>query len=508
MFDLAEAGLVAGVSMVAAISALLIPTRRAAPPSMSDAPADDPIALLFDDGFLHHASAPAQSQLSMTPGVHIWADLRQQLLDRFPELPLDPGTGDRGHVTLRAQSGPGPQQIDLEWQGPLSWVTMSDPDQTADSTPAELPHKEIAALRLSSETSPHPAWQTDREGHVIWANTAYNALANKVTRCGAGSGAKVFDLPAQPGPHRMTVTFQPNSRQDHYSVVTKQMNNITACHATRINALVNAENARLNFVQTLTKTFAHLPTGLAIFDRNEQLALFNPALVDLSGLSGAYLSGQPTMLSFFDQLRENRRMPEPKNYMNWRDEIGSLIRAASDDGYHETWTLEDGRTFNVQGRPHPDGATAFLIDDITANIIITRNFRKELEIGQNLLDAIDDAIAVFSRSGVLTLCNAVYRDLWNQNPETSFADVTIHDAIRVWRAAADQQPDWADIEDFVTSFEDLEPRELTTIVCVAGRRFACQLRAIAPGARMVRFKAESPALSHRKPALTRGIDPV
>jgi PAS domain-containing protein len=504
VFDLAEAGFVAGVSMIAALSALLLPVRRAAPAPQFNGSPDDPVALLFDDGFLHHATAPAQSQFSLTPGVHIWADLRKQLLDQFPDLPLDPGTGDQGHVTLRARSGPDPQQMDLKWQGPLSWVTLSDPHQSGANTSAEIPQNEVSALRLNSETSPHPAWQMDREGHTIWANTAYAALADRI---GPGSGGKVFDLPDQPGPHRTTVTFQPESRRDHYSIVSKQVGEITVCHATRINALVNAENARLNFVQTLTKTFAHLPTGLAIFDRNEQLALFNPALVDLSGLSGAYLSGQPTMLSFFDQLRENRRMPEPKNYANWRDEIGSLIRAASDDGYHETWTLEDGRTFNVQGRPHPDGATAFLIDDITASIMITRNFRKELEMGQNLLDTIDDAIAVFSRSGVLTLCNAVYRDLWDQNPETSFADVTIHDAIRVWGAVADQQADWSGIEDFVTSFEDPEPLELNTI-SVAGRRFDCQLRAIAPGARMVRFKARSPVQSARKTARKKRIDPV
>jgi hypothetical protein len=31
----------------------------------------------------------------------------------------------------------------------------------------------------------------------------------------------------------------------------------------------------------MTETFAHLNVGLAIFDRNQTLALFNPALVDM-----------------------------------------------------------------------------------------------------------------------------------------------------------------------------------------------------------------------------------
>ena len=44
---------------------------------------------------------------------------------------------------------------------------------------------------------------------------------------------------------------------------------------------MQAETALRGFMQTLAKTFAHLPTGLAIFDQHRQLALFNPALAPL-----------------------------------------------------------------------------------------------------------------------------------------------------------------------------------------------------------------------------------
>ena len=130
------------------------------------------------------------------------------------------------------------------------------------------------------------------------------------------------------------------------------------------------------------------------------------------------------MLSFFDQLRENRRMPEPKNYLNWRQEIADVIAAATDGRYQETWSLETGQTYSVKGRPHPDGATAFLIEDISAEVTLTRNFRAELELGQSLLDTLDDGLAVFSASGILTFSNAAYRNLWQQKPEAAFADVT------------------------------------------------------------------------------------
>lgn len=489
VFDLADAGLVLGVSVATAVAALVFPHRRKSAPVLAETAQDEPLALLFDDGFLHHGTKAALAQLSLAPGDHIWADMRDQLVDRFPDLPEEPASDGQGNMTLCARHGSGPQMIDLRWQGPLCWITLSPPDTAPEGQPA----KNLAALRLNGATSPHPSWQLDKDGRLIWSNDAYRKLATKAAQSDPSCKHVLFTCK----PHRQTLRIGPDSQEDHYRVVTTEHDGVTACHATNINALVQAEHARLNFVQTLTKTFAHLPTGLAIFDRNEQLALFNPALVDLSGLSGAFLSGQPTMISFFDQLRENRRMPEPKNYTLWRDEIGNLIRAASDDGYQETWSLEDGRTFNVQGRPHPDGATAFLIDDITAEIMITRNFRKELEIGQSLLDNVEDAFVVFSRAGVLTFCNAVYRDLWGHDPETAFADVTIHDSIRVWQDTVERKTDWTSIEAFVMSFEDPDPVDLDAME-IKGQSYSCQMRTIVPGARMVQFSVRKTAAKRGK----------
>ena len=41
---------------------------------------------------------------------------------------------------------------------------------------------------------------------------------------------------------------------------------------------------------TMTETFAHLTVGLAIFDRNQTLALFNPALVQMWQVEPAWLA--------------------------------------------------------------------------------------------------------------------------------------------------------------------------------------------------------------------------
>ena len=268
-------------------------------------------------------------------------------------------------------------------------------------------------------------------------------------------------------------------------------------HAIDINAVIDAEIAQRNFVQTLAKTFAHLSTGLAIFDRNGQLALFNPALVDLSQLPGEFLSTRPDLLSFFDRLRDNQVMPEPKNYHSWREELSDVIKAATDGSYQETWSLVSGQTYRVSGRPHPDGAIAFLIEDVSAEISLARSFRAELAIGQSMMNTFDIGMVVFSATGVLQFCNKPYREMWTFDPESAFIDVTILDTLKDWQRQSQPNSAWADIRDFVMKIGPQSPWECE-MKWKNGDVFSCSIKPVALDATMLVFKTK-PAITHSTP---------
>jgi len=249
---------------------------------------------------------------------------------------------------------------------------------------------------------------------------------------------------------------------------------------------VRAETALREFVQTLTKTFAHLPIGLAIFDRQRQLALFNPALIDLTTLGPDFLSGRPTLFSFLDHLREARMIPEPKDYRSWRQQMTELEKAASTGHYQETWTLPSGLTYQVTGRPHPDGAVALLIEDISAEVSLTRRFRSDLELGQAVVDSLTEAIAVFSPAGVLVMSNAAYARMWGTDPATTLGEVGATESMRLWQSGSLPNPIWADARDFISS---IGPRADWTgeAVLQSGQRIACRFQAIAGGATLAGF---------------------
>ena len=452
MFNLLEFTVIAGVAIACTLWVLwwLRPTPTAADHAVLPDPTA--LALLFHDGVLHHATEQARTMFALEPGTHFWEDLHDTLRTRFPEFPNGPGPSAQGHKTLFATDNDSPKQAEVTWRGTLCWVSLFDHDAApAEPIDAAL-QSELRDLRRMRDSAPDPVWQQDESGKINWYNKAYETLYRRVHGGEVDPAKTLFTDCDSKYPNRVTLDAAADEQPDWYQLSTVPTDNVTVFHATCINAVAEAENAQRNFVQTLAKTFAHLSIGLAIFDRDGQLTIFNPALVDLTGLPAHFLSARPTMLSFFDQLRENRAMPEPKNYHNWREEIAGMIAAATDGRYQETWTLESGQTYNVKGRPHPDGATAFLIEDISAEMSLTRNFRAEHEQGQVLLDTVDEAMAVFSPTGVLTFSNAAYRDMWSVDPDASFADVMIRDSVAIWEERFGASRVWKSIEDFVTEF--------------------------------------------------------
>ncbi|MDM7459655.1 MAG: PAS-domain containing protein, partial [Paracoccus sp. (in: a-proteobacteria)] len=231
---------------------------------------------------------------------------------------------------------------------------------------------------------------------------------------------RLFDTP-RPVPGAGTATrraaLEDNGIVSWYDCHSQRMGDETMMFALPADAAVRAERSLREFVQTLTKTFADLPIGLAIFDRQRNLQLFNPALIDLTGLPTGFLTARPTLFDFLDHLRERRMMPEPKDYRSWRQQMANLESAAATGHHVETWSLPGGQTYRVTGRPHPDGAVAFLFENITSEISLTRKFRADLLLGSNVLDGIEDALAVFGHDGSMVLSNAAYRNLWQEPAE-------------------------------------------------------------------------------------------
>ncbi|MEX0348302.1 MAG: PAS-domain containing protein [Paracoccaceae bacterium] len=380
-----------------------------------------------------------------------WETLHAHLSVDFPGFPDSPEiVRKHGEIRVPPIDGGNQTEVFCEWIDGVTRVELraARPDAACDET---------APMQRAMEKAPYPVWYLDGFNRVKWCNTAYSVLARKVRDDRPRLEEPFFPDPQSLGAlgrkKRLTIETENGQHKLWYDLTALEQQGGYLCYAVDAHAVVEAEIARRDFVQTLSKTFAQLSTGLAIFDRNQKLALFNPALTDLTALPIDFLSGRPSVASFFDRLRNNNMMPEPKSYSSWRHQMDALLEAAANGHYQETWSLPSGSVYSVSGRPHPDGAVAFLFEDITAEITLTRRFRADMELGQTILDHLNEAISVFSADGTLSYCNRAFRTLWEVDPDESFDQTSVLDATRIWQERCAATPVWGDIRDFVASRE-------------------------------------------------------
>jgi PAS domain-containing protein len=356
----------------------------------------------------------------------------------------------------------------------------------------------IAALQRSLALCADAQWTEAANGVVTWCNPAYLKLCSQAAETEDASShwppPRVFgeqlDPPPTDGAKRRCYLKhgQPVSTR-WFEVGSMRLSEGEVLYSARpIDKLVTAENSLRDFVQTLSKTFATLPVGLAVFDRKRELVLFNPALVSTSMLEPGFLSRRPTLRSFLDQLREMRRMPEPRDYQSWRDEITRLEQSAEQDRYYEIWTLPSGETLRVTGRPHPNGAIAFLFEDISQEVSLTRRFRTDLDLDRHILDDFPAGMIVFDREGNVRRTNAAYRALIGAGPENArvSADATLTEMTSAWQNLFRPTGLWGEIRQFVRHETDRAAWS-DVVTEMTGTRVQCRVAPLRGGNTIVWF---------------------
>ncbi|MEM1302782.1 MAG: PAS-domain containing protein [Pseudomonadota bacterium] len=459
---------------------------------------------LFDGLELVDCTPPARRIFEeLPPGGSDFERFTRSFASRYPGLPDHASLAHEGfHAEFPARNGEDPSRLCFDiWSGYVR-VTLTDHEPSSDYgiDDVTLAHQgaELSTLRGAANEAPFLIWQVALGGQITWANEAYLQQAQRlgVTESIIWPPRPIFDEDGLPqAEEQKRLAFKPEVGEPvWFDISAARHGEQTLYFGTAAEATMQAEATQKDFVQTLTKTFAHLSIGLAIFDKKRQLALFNPALLDIMQLPIEFLSQRPTLQRFMDRLREEKLMAEPKDYQAWRKQMSQLEAQAQSGTYCETWPLPGGLTLRVTGRPHPDGAIAFLFEDISAELALTRRFHSQIAIGREIADAMDEAVAVFSDTGALTFTNRAYRDLWDCDPESSVIEHSMQNAVALWRDKSVPGPVWDAIlaagnrGGGSTGWHgEGEMRD--------GRHLNCRVARLSGGATLIGFKAAAPLVS-------------
>lgn len=508
---------VAAIGGLLAVSALQGAPRRKIESIFADAghPGEGGAGtvFLFDGETLVDATPGGRQILSTSRGRGSnWLRLIGYLTLYFPDVEAQlQRLEEEGQIILDGKSSRGKALLLMaEVRGGLTRISLTDP--TLDGKPMmtdALAHRaltqEVEQLRDVLARAPMLIWRETEGGDVVWANGSYMLKAIAGLPQGRELSwplPRLFDKVASQSTARgqRALISVPGEEKAWFDLIGMASgNDERLVFALPADAAVNAEEALRDFMQTLTKTFAQLPTGLAIFDRQRQLQLFNPALMDLTGLPADFLSMRPSLLSVLDALRDRNMIPEPKDYRNWRRQLIEMEKAAASGLYEETWNLPDGQTFRVVGRPHPNGALALMIEDITNEVSRSRRYRSDLELGQAVIDEMDEAVAVFSPSGQMVMSNLAYAMLWVHDPEGTLQGDTIRAVAAHWRALSAPGSLWSEAEEFISTVGNRVPWKAEARL-LDGRLLACRFAPLAGGATLAAFRTIDP-LEKARPVL-------
>jgi PAS domain-containing protein len=454
-------------------------------------------AFLFHGNRLLDASPPARAMIPDGDPAMAWPRLLSRLGPIFPDLSAQidalPDTGQvtiasgpdvRPAVLLRGEHAEGLTRLTLETSADAAL------DKGGDAAAQTALRHELQAQRAVLARAPVLMWKDGPGGEVIWANHAYLIRASELLPEGEDLS---WPLPRL-FPASASVDRRPNRQclRLHAGVHWFDLSRVPVGdevlnYAVAADATVEAETALREFMQTLTKTFADLPIGLAIFDRARILQLFNPALADLTALAPEFLISRPTLGAVLDAMRAKAMIPEPKDYRSWRKQVMRVEEEAALGHFEETWSLPGGQTYRVVGRPHPNGALAFMFEDISTEMTRTRRYRADVELGQSVIDAVDDGVAVFSQAGQLVMSNIAYATLWRHDPAVLLSDAGIGRLCGWWREHTAPSLMWDDATEFVTAMGERTPWDGEARM-LDGRALTCRFRPLTGGATMVTFR--------------------
>ncbi|MCB6177902.1 PAS-domain containing protein [Rhodobacter sp. Har01] len=502
MFDWTFAfGMVLTASLVALASVTVVSalSRQGRKPADSIFTQATPATvLLFDGDRLVDATASGRALLAAgLAGGKAWLQALARLEPMFPGLTLRlEGLQREGRFVLCSREDIEPPLVlRAENLGGLTRLTLVDSDaeqrQSGPDAAAELAlREEAASMRDTLTHLPLLIWHTAPDGQVTWANGAY--IQTAIERLEPGQDLN-WPLPAlfDPVTEDLAAPFRRSLRLGEelrwYELTTTPLDGRRLHVAQPVNKLVQAEMSLRDFMQTLTKTFAHLPIGLAIFDRNRVLQIFNPALIDLTGLPAEFLIGRPTLSMLLDAMREKSMLPEPKDYRSWRKQIVDLEEAAAKGLFEDTWSLPSGQTYRVTGRPHPNGALAFLFEDISSEMSRTRRYRADVALGRAVIDVIDQPVVVFAQDGSMTMANRAAVALWGPPQNGLGLDLHEPDAVATWRSLTAPTLLWNDLADYIGTMGAREPWD-GEVRLKDGRLVECRVAPLPDGATMVTFR--------------------
>ena len=159
-----------------------------------------------------------------------------------------------------------------------------------------------------------------------------------------------------------------------------------------------------------------MTAAVAQFDSGRSLSFFNQPFVTMSQIDPARLSEGPEFDRLLEQMRDNGRLPEVRDFPAWKNERRDWF-LSPEDSFSEDWILTNGDHWRVVGQPLPDGGLRLILENRTEQVQLSSARDTLLRVRTATFDNLFEAIGVFASDGRLYLWNRRFCQVWDLNEE-------------------------------------------------------------------------------------------
>ena len=175
------------------------------------------------------------------------------------------------------------------------------------------------------------------------------------------------------------------------------------------------EDARFDLAQNLLsqrELADRMTAAVAQFDSDRSLSFFNQPFATMTQIDPGTLSENPIFDRLLEQMRDNGRIPEVRDFPAWKNERREWF-LSPEEAFTEDWILANGDHWRVVAQPLPDGGLRMIFEDRTEQVRLSSARDTLLRVRTATFDNLFEAISVFASDGRLYLWNRRFCQVWD-----------------------------------------------------------------------------------------------
>ena len=286
-------------------------------------------------------------------------------------------------------------------------------------------HDLVAFIEMVNR-APFPVWRCDGQGKILWVNPAYvsavavdrmQTVINEQIHLDEVCAAQLNKTLETGEREEKIETVVISGRRRATQIVTLSLPGGAAGFAIDASEAESYKDILAHHVRAHDELLNNMEEAIVIFSSDQKMTFRNRSVEEVFDLPENSFSPELTHSQWLDRLRSLRKLPEQRDYAEWKAKELSFYTNWPKEVVPELWELPDGKILRFMRMRDANGSISLLFSDITDKMQLQSQYNTLINVQAATLDKLSEGIAVFGTDGRLKIFNKAFATLWDLSPD-------------------------------------------------------------------------------------------